>query len=165
MEAARAAVHRAAQLVTDLDDVSRLHAGALDLYLHPVDLNEMLAAALDDLGPGGHSIILRLPEQLPDVIADAALLTRALTALGADALRHSPSDKPPVFTAGVQAGRVRIRGEDGTPNQGPDANPEAVRAPGPRAGSLAVRLYSCRATWPRPWTHPWERPLRAPDSR
>ncbi|WP_457493004.1 hypothetical protein [Streptomyces sp. P5_D11] len=44
-----------------------------------------------------------MPEQLPDVIADAALLTRALTALGADALQHSPPDRPPVFTAEVRA--------------------------------------------------------------
>ncbi|MFE6491744.1 DUF4118 domain-containing protein [Streptomyces sp. NPDC057748] len=140
LEVAHAAVHRAAQLVTDLDDVSRLHAGALDLYLRPVDLNEMLGAALDDLGPGGHSIILRLPEQLPDVIADAALLTRALSALGADALRHSPSDRPPVVTAEVHVGRVRIRVEDGPSDRGQGVSPEALRAPGSRADSLAVRL-------------------------
>ncbi|MCX5316555.1 DUF4118 domain-containing protein [Streptomyces sp. NBC_00154] len=138
--AARTAVHRAAQLVTDLDDVSRLHAGALDLYLRPVDLNEVLGAALDDLGPGGHSIVLHLPEQLPDVIADAALLTRALTALGADALRHSPPDRPPVFTAEVRAGHLRIRVEDGMPDRGPELSTAASRVPGTRADSLALRL-------------------------
>ncbi|MFD5057628.1 MULTISPECIES: sensor histidine kinase [unclassified Streptomyces] len=138
--AARAAVHRAAQLVTDLDDVSRLHAGALDLYLRPVDLNEVLGAALDDLGPGGHSIVLHLPEQLPDVIADAALLTRALTALGADALRHSPPDRPPLFTAEVRAGQLRIRVEDGMPDRGPELSTAASRVPGTRADSLALRL-------------------------
>jgi two-component system sensor histidine kinase KdpD len=140
LDAAHAAVHRATQLVTDLDDVSRLHAGALDLYLRPVDLNEVLGAALDDLGPGGHSIVLRLPEQLPDVIADAALLTRALTALGADALRHSPPDRPPVFTAEVQAGRVKIRVEDGMPDRGPELSAATSRAPGTGADSLALRL-------------------------
>ncbi|MFD4945207.1 DUF4118 domain-containing protein [Streptomyces sp. NPDC058239] len=140
LDAARAAVHRAAQLVTDLDDVSRLHAGALELYLRPVDLNEVLGAALDDLGPGGHSIVLHLPEELPDVIADAALLTRALTALGADALRHSPPDRPPVFTAEVQTDHVKIRVEDGVPDRGPELSAAALRAPGTRADSLALRL-------------------------
>lgn len=140
LDAASTAVHRAAQLVTDLDDVSRLHAGALDLYLRPVDLNDVLGAALDDLGPGGHSIVLRLPEALPDVIADAALLTRALTALGADALRHSPPDQPPAFTAEVEAGRVRIRVEDGTPDPIQGLSTAASRATGTRAGSLALRL-------------------------
>ncbi|MET9383340.1 DUF4118 domain-containing protein [Streptomyces sp. NPDC002928] len=141
LDTARAAVHRAAQLVTDLDDLSRLHAGALDLYLRPVDLNEVLGAALDDLGPGGHSIVLRLPEQLPDVIADAALLTRALTALGADALRHSPPDRPPVFYAQVRGDRLVIRVEDGMPEQRTESSTLPSRAPGTRkADSLALRL-------------------------
>ncbi|WP_438484902.1 DUF4118 domain-containing protein [Streptomyces sp. S186] len=137
---ARSAVHRAAQLVTDLDDLGRLHAGALDLYLRPVDLNEVLGAALDDLGPGGHSIVLRLPEQLPDVIADAALLTRALTALAADALRHSPQDRPPVVTAEARDGWLRIRVRDGVSDLGPEPSTGPSRASGGRAGSLAVRL-------------------------
>ncbi|WP_244943571.1 DUF4118 domain-containing protein [Streptomyces inhibens] len=140
LDTTRTAVGRATQLVTDLDELSRLHAGALDLYLRPVDLNE----ALDDLGPGGHTIIVRLPEQLPDAIADAALLTRVLTALGADALRHSPRDRPPVFAAEVQAGRLEIRVTDGCPDLGPDS-PAQGGATGPRtavarADSLALRL-------------------------
>ncbi|GAB2798959.1 sensor histidine kinase KdpD [Streptomyces chlorus] len=140
LDTARAAVHRAAQLVTDLDDLSRLHAGALDLYLRPVDLSEVLGAALDDLGPGGHSIVLRLPERLPDVIADAVLLTRALTALGADALRHSLPDRPPVFTAEVRGDRLEIRVEDGMPGRGPEPGITATRASGSRGDSLALRL-------------------------
>jgi two-component system sensor histidine kinase KdpD len=140
LDTARAAVHRAAQLVTDLDDLSRLHAGALDLYLRPVDLSEALGAALDDLGPGGHSIVLRLPEQLPDVIADAALLTRALTALGADALRHSPPDRPPIFFAQLRGDRLVIRVQDGIPEQSPESGTEPSRAPSTRADGLALRL-------------------------
>ncbi|MER5910158.1 DUF4118 domain-containing protein [Streptomyces sp. NPDC001982] len=141
LDTARAAVHRAAQLVTGLDDLSRLHAGALDLYLRPVDLNEALGAALDDLGPGGHSIVLRLPEQLPDVIADAALLTRALTALGADALRHSPPDRPPVFSARVRGDHLVIRVADGMPEQRTESSTPPSRARGTRtAESLALRV-------------------------
>ncbi|MFE7392970.1 DUF4118 domain-containing protein [Streptomyces sp. NPDC057582] len=140
LDAARAAVHRAAQLVTDLDDLSRLHAGALDLYLRPVDLNEVLGAALDDLGPGGHSIDVHLPEQLPDVIADAALLTRALTALGADALRHSLPGRPPVFTAEVRGDRLEIRVEDGMPDPGPGSTTIAFGASSTRADGLGLRL-------------------------
>ncbi|MYV76493.1 hypothetical protein GT352_21530 [Streptomyces sp. SID1046] len=85
-------MRRTVQLLSDLDELSRLHAGALDLYLRPVDLDELLTAVLDDLGPGGHLIQCSLPEQLPDVIADAAVLTRVLTALAAESQRHSPPD-------------------------------------------------------------------------
>lgn len=144
LDTARTAVRRATQLVTDLDELSRLHAGALDLYLRPVDVDEALAAALDDLGPGGHTIVVRLPEELPDVIADAALLTRVLTALGADALRHSSRERPPVITADVHSGRLEMRVEGGSPAVGPDARAwEAVtgrRMADGKAESLALRL-------------------------
>ncbi|MFE1931234.1 DUF4118 domain-containing protein [Streptomyces sp. NPDC059474] len=130
LAAARSAVRRAAQLVTDLDDLSRLHAGALDLYLRPVDLDEALTAALDDLGTSGRTIALHLPEQLPYVIADAALLTRVLTALGADALRHSTPDTPPALTAEARPERLTVRITDGTTSE-PN---------GSRADSLPLRL-------------------------
>ncbi|MFJ4553674.1 DUF4118 domain-containing protein [Streptomyces sp. NPDC088817] len=107
--AARTSVHRAAQVVADLADLDRLQGGALDLYLRPVGLDELLIAVLDDLGPGGRTIQVRLPEQAPDVIADGALLTRVLTALAADALVHSQAGRPPTLTVEVLDGRLRIR--------------------------------------------------------
>ncbi|MFD8158495.1 sensor histidine kinase [Streptomyces malaysiensis] len=133
---ARSAVRRATQLLTDLDDLSRLHAGALDLYLRPVDLDEALTAALDDLGTGGHTLVLRLPEQPPYVLADAALLTRVLTALAADALRHSPPGAPPTLTAEARPGHLTVRITDGT---GPDTESDGSRADA-RADSLPLRL-------------------------
>ncbi|WP_065967740.1 sensor histidine kinase [Streptomyces sparsogenes] len=136
LSSASASVRRAGALVTDLDDLSRLHAGALDLYLRPVDLGEALTAALDDLGPGGHGIVLRLPPHLPDVIADAALLTRVLTTLAADALRHSPPDAPPTLTAETLPDRLTVRIADGA--IGAPANGGAVTdRPG---DSLPLRL-------------------------
>ncbi|MCC4314750.1 sensor histidine kinase [Streptomyces malaysiensis] len=133
---ARSAVRRATQLLTDLDDLSRLHAGALDLYLRPVDLDEALTAALDDLGTGGHTLVLRLPEQPPYVLADAALLTRVLTALAADALRHSPPGAPPTLTAEARPGHLTIRITDGID---PDTESDGSRADA-RPDSLPLRL-------------------------
>ncbi|GGU60810.1 sensor histidine kinase [Streptomyces albospinus] len=133
LNTALASVHRAAQLVTDLDDLSRLHAGALDLYLRPVDLNDVLAAALDNLGPGGHDITLHLPEVLPDVVADAAVLTRVLTTLTADALRHSPPGQPPTLTARTLPHHLAVRITDG-------AEPDTDSPSQPRADGLPLRL-------------------------
>ncbi len=115
---ARLALDRVARLVSDVSDLSRLHAGALETYLRPVDLDEVIAACLEDLGPGGHHITVDTEEDLPDVIADAALLTRVLTSLMADALHRSPADVPPTLTASVTAGRVDICVTDLGP--GPD---------------------------------------------
>jgi two-component system, OmpR family, sensor histidine kinase KdpD len=104
----RRALDRVARLVTDVSDLSRIHAGALETYLRPVDLDEVIAACLEDLGPGGHHITLDTPEDLPDVIADAALLTRILTSLMADALHRSPAGAPPSLTATVAGSHVDI---------------------------------------------------------
>jgi two-component system sensor histidine kinase KdpD len=127
---ARRAVDRIGRLVADLSDLSRLHAGALETYIRPVDLDEVIAASVDDLGPGGPRITLSTPEDLPEVIADAALLTRILTSLMADALHRSPADAAPVLTAVGLASQVEIRIAD--------------QGPGPHQGdgpsSLALRL-------------------------
>ncbi len=123
---ARLALDGVARLVRDL---SRLHAGALEAYLRPVELDEVIAACLEDLGPGGHHVTLDTQEDLPDVIADAALLTRVLTGLMADALHRSPADVAPTLSAAVAGGEVDICVTD--------------RGPGPDQGNgngLALRL-------------------------
>ncbi len=126
-EAARA-VDQVSRLVDDLRDLSRLHAGAVETYLRPVDLDEVLAACMDDLGPGRQEVTLSLAEDLPDVIADATLLTRILTSLLADAARRSPAGPPPVLTASSSKGQVEICITD----QGPDERGGSA--------SLALRL-------------------------
>jgi two-component system, OmpR family, sensor histidine kinase KdpD len=126
-EAARA-VDQVSRLVDDLRDLSRLHAGEVETYLRPVDLDEVLAASLDDLGPGGQEVTLSLAEDLPDVIADATLLTRILASLLADATRRCPAGPSPVLTASSPNGSVEIRITD----QGPDERDGSV--------GLALRL-------------------------
>ena len=106
--AAHQAVSHVSRLVADLNELGRSHAGALDTYLRQVDLDEVLAAVVEDLGPGAPDLTLSLPEDLPDVIADASLLTRILTSLTAEALNDSP-DVPPAITAASRAGQVEIR--------------------------------------------------------
>jgi two-component system, OmpR family, sensor histidine kinase KdpD len=111
------------RLVDDLRDLSRLHAGAVETYLRPVDLDELLAAALDDLGPGRQEVTLSLAEDLPDVIADATLLTRLLTSLLADAVHRCLVGPPPVLTAACPDGWVEVRITDQGPDErgGPDS--------------------------------------------
>ena len=125
---ARHAVDQVSRVVDDLSDLSRLHAGAVETYLRPVDLDEVMAACLDDLGPGSQQITLSTAEDLPEVIADATLLTRILTSLLADALQRSPAGQPLVVTTVSRDGRVEVRITD----QGPDQPDGAV--------SLAFRL-------------------------
>ncbi len=128
LASARRAVDYVSRLIDDLRDLSRLHAGAVDTYLRPVDLDEVVADALDDLGPGRQHVTLSTAEDLPDVIADAALLTRILTSLLADAWQRCPAGPMPVLTAVALTDQVEIRICD----QGPDS--------GDGTASLALRL-------------------------
>ena len=114
---ARRAVDQVRRLVDDLSDLGRLHAGAVETYLRPVDFDEVMAACLDDLGPGSQHVTLSTAEDLPDVIADATLLTRILTSLLADALQRSPAGQPPVVTAVSRDSRVEVRITDQGPEQ------------------------------------------------
>lgn len=106
---ARESARRAEQLAGDLEDLGRLHAGALELHLRPVDVGEVFTTVLDDLGPGGRTISVSLPEELPDVIADAAVLARVLTSVAAEALSRGGSATSPALTAEVADDRLVMR--------------------------------------------------------
>ncbi|MEU3354420.1 DUF4118 domain-containing protein [Streptomyces sp. NPDC037389] len=109
LTAAQRSARRAERLAGDLDDLGRLHAGALELHLRPVDVGEVLTTVMDDLGPGGRTISVSFPEELPDVIADAAVLARVLTTVVADALRRGGPGTSPALTAGVSDDRLVMR--------------------------------------------------------
>ncbi|WP_372404705.1 DUF4118 domain-containing protein [Streptomyces luteireticuli] len=132
-------VGRAEQLAGDLDALGRLHAGALELHLRPVDVGEVLTTVLDDLGPGGGTISVSLPEELPDVVADAAVLVRALTAVVADALRRRDSGGSPALTARVADDRLIMR-MGGAGGETDTAAAPGGGATGERAENLSLRL-------------------------
>ncbi|MGQ0616298.1 MAG: DUF4118 domain-containing protein [Acidimicrobiia bacterium] len=102
-------------LVANLLDMSRLQAGALDVQLGPLGLEEVVPAAVAGLGPRGQAVEVDVPETLPLVLADSVLLERALTNVIDNALTASPEGSPVKVEAGAIAGRVDIRVVD----QGP----------------------------------------------
>ncbi len=91
---------RLTDLVANLLDMSRLQASALDVALRPTSVEEAVLAAVASLGTAGSRVELDVPESLPDVSADPALLTTALANLVGNALRHASSACPPRITAG-----------------------------------------------------------------
>ncbi len=68
-----------------------------------------MPAAVDSLGPPARGVAIRIPDEVPDVDADPALLERALANLVANALRYSPPDAPPSVTASAHGDRVELR--------------------------------------------------------
>jgi two-component system sensor histidine kinase KdpD len=124
---------RLTRLVGNLLDMSRLQAGALSLFPRPVGLDEIVAMALDDLGPAGRDIGVEIPETLPAVRADPAILERVVVNLTENALRYSPAGKPPLLTASALGDRVELRVTDRGPGI-PEQDRERVFVPFQRLG-------------------------------
>jgi two-component system, OmpR family, sensor histidine kinase KdpD len=100
---------RLSRLVDNLLDMSRLQAGALSLFPRPVAVDEIVARSLDDLGGLSKPVLVDIPEALPEVTVDPAILERVLVNLTENALRYSPPDQPPMLTASTLGDRVELR--------------------------------------------------------
>ena len=124
---------RLTRLVDNLLDMSRLQAGALAVAAHPVGLDDVLPSVLDELGPAGNRVDLRLPPDLPEVLADPGLVERILANLIANALRHSAADRRPLVSASALADRVELRVVDQGPGV-PESQWASIFAPFQRLG-------------------------------
>jgi two-component system sensor histidine kinase KdpD len=106
---------RLARLVNNLLDMSRLQAGALSVFPRPAGLEEIVARALDDLGPPGHDVVVDIPDSLPEVLVDPAILDRVIVNLTSNAIRYSPAGQPPLLTASALGDHVELRIADRGP--------------------------------------------------
>jgi two-component system, OmpR family, sensor histidine kinase KdpD len=121
------------RLVGNLLDMSRLQAGALSLFPRPAGLDEIVALALDDLGPAGREITVEIPETLPAVRVDPAILERVVVNLAENALRYSPDGKAPLLAASALGNRVGLRVVDRGPGI-PEQDREQMFVPFQRLG-------------------------------
>jgi two-component system, OmpR family, sensor histidine kinase KdpD len=96
-------------LLASLLDVSRLQAGVLPVFPRPAILEEVIASALGGIGPQARAVIVRIPREMPRIMADPQLLERVIANVTANALRYSPSGSPPLLTASARGGRVTLR--------------------------------------------------------
>ena len=100
---------RLTHLVDNLLDMSRLQAGALSLFPRPSGLDEIVSRALDNLDPAARGITVDIPESLPEINVDPAILERVIVNLTENALRYSPPGRPPLLTASALGDRVELR--------------------------------------------------------
>jgi two-component system sensor histidine kinase KdpD len=97
------------KLVENLLDMSRLQTGALHLSYRDVGLDEIVPSALASLSRLSHNVVIDVPETLPRVRVDPALVERAVANVIDNAIRHSPNTIPVRVEAGAVAGRVDLR--------------------------------------------------------
>jgi two-component system sensor histidine kinase KdpD len=124
---------RLTHLVDNLLDMSRLQAGALSVFPRPAGLEGIVARALDDMGAPSGSVTVEIPDSLPEVLVDPAILERVLVNLASNAVRYSPSAHPPLLTASSLGDRVELRVADRGPGI-PKADLERVFVPFQRLG-------------------------------
>jgi two-component system, OmpR family, sensor histidine kinase KdpD len=106
---------RLTHLVDNLLDMSRLQAGALSLFPRSAGLDEIVSRALDNLDPAARGITVDIPESLPEINVDPAILERVIVNLTENALRYSPPGQPPLLTASALGDRVELRVVDRGP--------------------------------------------------
>ena len=120
------------RLVGNLLDMSRLEAGAVRAQIQPVALEEVVPLAVSGLATR-ERLQVTVPETLPQVLADPALLERALANLAANALRYSPADQPVRVEAGAVGRNIDLRVIDSGPGV-PMAQRDRIFEPFQRLG-------------------------------
>jgi two-component system sensor histidine kinase KdpD len=96
-------------LVTNLLDMSRIQAGALQPSLEAIALEEVVPAAVASLGGRGKVVDVDLDETLPPVRADAALLERAVANVIGNAVSFTPPGQRVRVEAGAFSDRLDLR--------------------------------------------------------
>jgi two-component system sensor histidine kinase KdpD len=116
-------------LVGNLLDMTRLQTGVLSAQLTAVGLEEVVFAALASLSGGAPTVRTDIPETLPPVLADAALLERTVANLVSNALEWSPAGREVLVTGSETSASA------GAPE--PEASVNGLTAGGP---GLAIDL-------------------------
>ncbi|NRQ37524.1 sensor histidine kinase KdpD [Nonomuraea sp. NN258] len=97
------------RLVENLLDMSRLQAGVLGVSLQPVALEEVVPHVIDELGPLRDRVTADISVELPEVMADCALLERILVNLVSNAVRYNPLEEKVLLAASWHGQNVQIR--------------------------------------------------------
>lgn len=102
------------RLITDLLDVSRIEAGALRVNKQPCDIQELIGAAVAQLGGriGKRNFSINVPEGLPLMVADSSLLVQAIVNLLDNAIKYSPPDSSVDINARVEADAIIVEVAD-----------------------------------------------------
>ncbi len=108
--------------------MSRLETGVLTMTLLEVGWDEVVASALSSLSESTDRVEVDVPESLPRITADPALLERSVANVIANALRHTPPEASIRVEAGAVGDRVDLRLIDTGPGVAPDKVDQLFRA-------------------------------------
>ncbi|MFC4034797.1 ATP-binding protein [Streptomyces polygonati] len=107
--AAKISLGRLDRLIGSLLDVTRVQAGTLGVDAQPLAVEDLVPDALDGLAPSCHHVDVRIPDGVPEALADPAMMRRILVNVISNVQHHSPADENVLLTASTHAGRVELR--------------------------------------------------------
>jgi len=120
-------------LVGNLLDLSRLQAGAAQPEPELRELEDLVLAAVDQLGDEGRRVELSFPETPPVVRVDEQQIERVLVNVLENALKYSPPDEPVHVHVTATASEALVRIVDRGPGVSP-ADRERIFEPFNRGG-------------------------------
>jgi two-component system sensor histidine kinase KdpD len=117
IQVARDEADRLNRLITNLLDVSRIEAGALKLNRQPSDVQELVGAALEQMGDRIRSrpILVNLLPGLPFVSVDSSLMVQALFNILDNAVKYSPDGSQIEINGRQEGNRVIVEVADHGP--------------------------------------------------
>ena len=114
---------RLADLVQNLLDMSRIQAGVLRPRCEPTALPGLISAVSSEVTrePGAHQVRVAATAGLPLADIDPVLITRVITNLLENAIRHGPGSQPVIIDARLTGpGIMTVRVTDRGPGVSPD---------------------------------------------
>ncbi|KRE52474.1 sensor histidine kinase KdpD [Phycicoccus sp. Soil748] len=139
--------NRMATMVDDLFELSRIHAGSLNLTLQPMVLRDVVSETIAGAAPVARTHGVQLGGHVhPDVElrADATALSRVVANLVMNAIRHTPADGVVLVEGRTAGGLVELTVTDGCGGIHPDDLDSVfevgwrgtrARTPGPDSGA------------------------------
>jgi two-component system sensor histidine kinase KdpD len=114
VETAREEADRMNRLVSNLLNMSRLEAGAMQVIKQPGDLQDAIGSALDNLSDrlGKRPINISIPEEFPFIPMDFVLVIQVLVNLLDNAIKYSSPDAPIEVAVRRDGELVQVRVSD-----------------------------------------------------
>jgi two-component system sensor histidine kinase KdpD len=151
LDTAREEAERLNRFVGNLLDMTRLEAGGVTLRKEQSDIQDLVGCALAALDKrlGKRKIETQIPDDLPPVMLDMALMTQVLVNLLDNALKYAPPDTGMDINARIDRGKLALEVCDRGPGV-PEADLKRVfdkfyRIPVPEgAGGTGLGLAICK---------------------
>lgn len=128
---------RLTRIVANLLDLSRIESGVLRPVLRTISLEEVIPSVVYEIGPDHSNIHLEIDSEIDEVIADPALLERAVANILSNALLWSPNPGSVAIFAHQRDGMAHIHIVDHGPGI-PAAQHLSVLQPFHRLGDSSV---------------------------